>query len=135
MSTVVTCCHTFCHTFWLQELLKGDNRLSACPTIDLAKLGKCSSYKYNRPAYFFQCNLYSLQWDRAAKLIRYISLHTSRMLETALRLKAMDMPASCLLPCGTCSSTPPYMWCISNVLLACTHKLCPSQYHLVAPGL
>ena len=54
----------------LQDLVKDDNRRSACPTIDLTQLSKHSAYKYNRPSYYMECKLIALQWDRSANIVR-----------------------------------------------------------------
>ena len=56
----------------LQELVKDDNKCSACPTIDLTSLSKHSAYKYNRASYFMECRLVALQWDRSSNLIRQV---------------------------------------------------------------
>lgn len=63
------------HTLRLQpfyatykDLLKHENKRSACPTINLTS--KHSSYKYNRASYFLECRPTALQWDREAELVR-----------------------------------------------------------------
>lgn len=53
-----------------KDLLKDDNKRSACPTIDLISSSKHSAYKYNRASYFLECRLTTLQWDRGAHLVR-----------------------------------------------------------------
>lgn len=53
-----------------QDLLRDDNKRSACPTIDLTSLSKHSAYKYNRASYFLECRLTAIQWDRGAELVR-----------------------------------------------------------------
>ncbi|KAL0052498.1 hypothetical protein WJX82_003107 [Trebouxia sp. C0006] len=53
-----------------KDLLRDDNKRSACPTIDLTSSSKHSAYKYNRASYFLECRLTALQWDRGAHLVR-----------------------------------------------------------------
>lgn len=47
----------------LQDMVKGNNACSAWPVMDLAGLGKCSTWKYNLPHCFYQCRLFALQYD------------------------------------------------------------------------
>lgn len=47
----------------LQDMCKGNNACSAWPVMDLAGLGKCSTWKYNLPHSFYQCRLFALQYD------------------------------------------------------------------------
>lgn len=69
----------------MQDLLKDDNKRSACPTINLTDSSKHSSYKYNRASYFLECRLTALQWDREAELVRQ-----------AHRLDVQPMASDCL---------------------------------------
>ena len=55
----------------MQEMLRYDNVASAWPVIDLASMGKCSTWRYNRPRMFYQCRMITLQYDRASQQIRY----------------------------------------------------------------
>ena len=50
------------------------NIQSAWPVMDLAKMGKCSTWKYNTPNRFYQCRLLALQYDPCLDQIRYACL-------------------------------------------------------------
>lgn len=94
--------HPFYSTY--RELVKDDNKRSACPTIDLASMHKHSAYKYNRPNYFLQCRLTMLQWDRHAQLVRlYFDARgdlESRQADSSFAAVVMDRPEHNYHPCG-----------------------------------
>ena len=58
----------------MQALVAGDNVWSAWPVMDLATLGKCSTWKYNTPRRFYQCRLFALQYDPVSQAMRYTLL-------------------------------------------------------------
>lgn len=57
-------------------MVKDNNVLSAWPVMDLASMGKCSTYKYNLTNRFYQCRLFSLQYDPKQEQIRHVTINT-----------------------------------------------------------